>query len=391
MQFSKSPREKKRYFCVDFKAHRPLAECYFATQKPTYHNNKQLLYGQMDSLKKKKLGAAAAVLLVLAAVAYWLIFAAVSRSPKDTYIYIDRDDTPDSVYTKIASATDGGHTAGLKLCGTLMAYGSHVHAGRYLVSPSMGALRLMRNLRGGRQAPVSLVIPVVHTVDDLAGKLSHVLEADSATLSSTFRNADVLAELKTDTATLPCLFIPNTYEVYWDIAPRDLLLRMKKEHDAFWTPERTAQAKAAGLTADEAYTLASIVEQESANEAERPMIAGMYLNRLHTGMKLQADPTVKFALHDFALRRIMHKHLTVDSPYNTYLHEGLPAGPICIPSLSSINAVLHYSRHNYLYMCAKEDFSGTHNFAVTYEEHLQNAKRYADALNARGISSESTE
>lgn len=342
----------------------------------------------MDSLKKKKLSVAVSVLLVLVISAYWLLFSAVSRSPKDTYIFIDHDDTPDSVYTKFATATSGGRTTGLRLCGALMGYGSHVHPGRYLVSTSTGALRLMRNLRGGRQTPVSLVIPVVHTIDDLAGKLSHMLEADSATLSQAFRNPAWLAEVKTDTASLPCLFIPNTYEVYWDITPHDLLSRMKKEHDAFWTPERTSQAKLAGLTTNEAYTLASIVEQESANEAERPKIAGMYLNRLHTGMKLQADPTVKFALRDFALRRIMHKHLTVDSPYNTYLHEGLPIGPICIPSLSSINAVLHYSHHDYLYMCAKEDFSGTHNFAVTYEEHMANAKRYAEALNQRGISSE---
>ncbi len=342
----------------------------------------------MDSLKKKKLGAAAALLLVLAAIAYWLLFAAVSHSPKDTYIYIDHDDTADSVYAKAAVATSNGHTAGLRLCGALTGYGSHVSPGRYLVSPSMGALRLMRNLRGKRQEPVALVIPVAHTLDDLAGKLSHMLEADSATLSRTFRDAAMLKELQTDTANLPCLFIPNTYEVYWNITPHDLLTRMKKEHDAFWTPERISQAKMAGLTTDEAYTLASIVEQESANEAERPMIAGMYLNRLHTGMKLQADPTVKFALHDFALRRIMHKHLTVESPYNTYLHEGLPVGPICIPSLSSINSVLNHSHHDYLYMCAKEDFSGTHNFAVTYEEHLRNAKRYADALNSHGIGTE---
>ena len=345
----------------------------------------------MDSLKKKKLGIAAGVLLVLVIVAYWLLFSAVSRSSKDTYIYIDNDDTPDSVYTKITSATSGGHTVGLKLCGTLMDYGSHVHTGRYLISPSTGALRLMRNLRGGRQTPVSLVIPVAHTLDDLAGKLSHSLQTDSATLSLAFRNAKLLAEVKADTASLPCLFIPNTYEVYWDITPEALLKRMRKEHDSFWTAERTAQARNAGLSPDEAYTLASIVEQESANEAERPMIAGMYLNRLHAGMKLQADPTVKFALRDFALRRIMHKHLTVESPYNTYQHEGLPLGPICIPSLSSINAVLHFTHHDYMYMCAKEDFSGTHNFAVTYADHMANAKRYADALNRRGISSETEE
>ena len=317
-----------------------------------------------------------------------LLFTSVNGTGHDSYIYIDQDDTADSVYAKINAELHPSLTAGLHLCGTLMSYGSHVHPGRYLATSHIGAFRLMRNLRGGRQEPVKLVIPVVHTMQDLAGKFGNMLEADSAQWCKAFASDANLNKLGVDSCSLPCLFIPNTYEVYWNMEPEALLQRMKKEHDAFWTPERKAKAQKAGLTPDEAYTLASIVEQESANEAERPMIAGMYLNRLHSGMKLQADPTVKFALRDFALRRIMHKHLATDSPYNTYLHEGLPAGPICIPSLSSINAVLNYVHHDYMYMCAKEDFSGTHNFAVSYEEHMQNAKRYADALNKRGISAE---
>ena len=146
-----------------------------------------------------------------------------------------------------------------------------------------------------------------------------------------------------------------------------------------------AEAKAAGLTPNEVIIMASIVDQETANSEEKPMVAGMYLNRLHQGMKLQADPTVKFALKQFALKRILHEHLSVDSPYNTYRHEGLPPGPIAIPALSSIEAVLHFAHHDYIYMCAKEDFSGTHNFAKTYEEHLANARKYAEALNERGI------
>ena len=160
---------------------------------------------------------------------------------------------------------------------------------------------------------------------------------------------------------------------------------MTFEHDAFWSEERLGKAQAAGLTPDEVATLASIVDEETANDAEKPMVAGMYINRLRTGMPLQADPTIKFALHDFSLRRIYHGHLETDSPYNTYRNTGLPPGPIRIPSISGIDAVLDYVRHDYLYMCAKEDFSGTHNFARTYREHLANAAKYTKALNQRGI------
>ena len=162
---------------------------------------------------------------------------------------------------------------------------------------------------------------------------------------------------------------------------------MQRESEAFWTDERMVclEGIAAGFSRQQAVTLASIVEQETQYAPERPAVAGMYINRLRCGMPLQADPTVKFAVGDFGIKRIMLHHLAVESPYNTYRHAGLPPGPICLPSLSSIDAVLHYAHHNYLYMCAKEDFSGSHNFATTYAEHLRNAKKYADALDKRGI------
>lgn len=338
----------------------------------------------MTTKAKKILSACAAAVVVLAGLTYWTFFSSFSGG-SDTYIYISKGDTPDSVYAKIERSCDARHMAGLKICASLLNYKAHVHEGRYATGGGVSAFRLVRNLRSGRQAPVKLVIPVVHTMNDIAGRLSTQLDADSAALAKAFHDTALLQSLGADTATVPCLFIPNTYEVYWNITPEKLLRRMKKEHDAYWTAQRKAQAKAAGLTPDEVYTLASIVEQESANEKERPMIAGMYLNRLHQGMKLQADPTVKFALGDFALRRILINHLSVNSPYNTYRNEGLPVGPICIPSINAIESVLNYAHHNYIYMCAKEDFSGTHNFAATYEEHQANAKRYAQALNERGV------
>ena len=165
----------------------------------------------------------------------------------------------------------------------------------------------------------------------------------------------------------------------------NLMERMVKEHNAFWTAERKQKADAMGMSLVEVATLASIIDEETANNGEKPMIAGMYLNRLKTNMPLQADPTIKFALKDFALRRIYHKQLKVESPYNTYVNTGLPPGPIKVASVAGIDAVLNHVEHNYLYMCAKEDFSGTHNFARTYTEHLANAARYTKALNERGI------
>lgn len=331
--------------------------------------------------RKRLLIILAAAVVVLAALGYWLFFSTFVSRTDHTYIYIDADDTRDSVYAKLEAA-EPTQMLGVKLSVSLLGY--EVRTGRYEVS-GVSSLTLVRNLRNGHQAPVRLTIPNVRTTDDLAERLAAELAPTKAELTAVFHDTALLHELDVDTATLPSLFIPNTYEVFWNITPKQLLERMKKERDAFWTSERQAQAKAAGLTPNEVITLASIVDQETANNEEKPMVAGMYLNRLHQGMKLQADPTVKFALHRPELRRILHEHLTVDSPYNTYRYEGLPPGPICFPALSSIEAVLNYAHHDYLYMCAKEDFSGTHNFAVTYEEHMKNAEKYAQALNARGI------
>ena len=188
-----------------------------------------------------------------------------------------------------------------------------------------------------------------------------------------------------DKISLPCLIVPDTYEMYWNITPEALMERLQKEHDTYWNSQRKNQAQSIGLTPEEVVTLASIVEEETANDGEKPMVAGLYMNRLHKKMLLQADPTVKFALQDAGRRRILNSDLKVDSPYNTYLYAGLPPGPIRVPSKIGIEAVLNYARHDYIFMCAKEDFSGTHNFAVTLAQHMQNARRYQAALNARNI------
>ena len=185
--------------------------------------------------------------------------------------------------------------------------------------------------------------------------------------------------------TFPALFIPNTYEVYWTMTPAQFVARMVKENDRYWNMSRKDKAKAQGLTPIEVITLASIVDEETNKDDEKPIVAGLYLNRLHRGMLLQADPTVKFALGQFELRRILYAHLNVDSPYNTYKYAGLPPGPIRIPSMAAIESVLNPTKHNYIYMCAKEDFSGYHNFASSLTQHNANARRYQQALNQRGV------
>jgi UPF0755 protein len=208
---------------------------------------------------------------------------------------------------------------------------------------------------------------------------------DSATIADALYSEEMCQQYGYDTTTIAALFVPNTYDVYWNMSVDKLMERMQKEHDRFWEGTREAKAAQMQLTPVEICTLASIIDEETANNAEKPMIAGMYLNRLKQNMPLQADPTIKFALKQFELKRIWQKLLTTDSPYNTYKNEGLPPGPIKIASIKGIDAVLNAVNHDYLYMCAKEDFSGTHNFATTYQEHLKNAARYAKALNERGI------
>jgi UPF0755 protein len=237
-----------------------------------------------------------------------------------------------------------------------------------------------------------LTIPSVRTIGDLAAAVSSKLMIDEEQLYDSLASESVCKNYGYDTATIACLFIPNTYDIYWNTNISKFLNRMQKENKKFWNFERTQKAKSLNLTPEQVITLASIVDEETANNSEKPMIAGMYYNRLMyrdgeypNGMPLQADPTIKYAWKKFDLKRIYNKLLYINSPYNTYKNTGLPPGPIRIPSVAGIDAVLNLTHHNYLYMCAKEDFSGTHNFARTYQEHLANAAKYSKALNERGI------
>lgn len=267
----------------------------------------------------------------------------------------------------------------------IMKYPDHIKSGHYILKEGMSNRQIISKLRSKQQDPVKLIFNNIRIKEELAGHIGEQLEFDSVSLLKLLDDTNYLKSLGFTTSNIISMFIPNTYEVYWDITPEKFMDRMHKEYIAFWTDKRKERLNEIQLTELQAITLASIVEKESNRNDEKPDIAGVYMNRLHKGWLLQADPTLVFALGDFSIKRVLNVYKTVDSPYNTYKYTGLPPGPICLPSISSIDAVLNYRQHQYLYFCAREDFSGYHNFAVTMNEHLLNAAKYQQALDQRGI------
>ena len=343
----------------------------------------------MDKRKRNILISIVVVLAIAGVIGagniYYLFFSRPFQISDITYIYIDRDDNLDSVYQKITEAGHPKSMKGFEILARKNHYAQHIKTGKYASKPSDNMRYLERRLSMGYQTPVRLTIGSVRTIDRIARNASNQLMIDSAEIAQLLADTSFIHRIGYTKETLPALFIPNTYEVYWNMSAEKFIERMLKEHKSFWNEKRLKQAEAIGLTPTEVATLASIVEEETAVNAEKPMVAGLYINRLKRGMLLQADPTVKFSLQDFGLRRILYKHLEVNSPYNTYKYAGLPPGPIRIPSIQGLESVLNHAHHNYLYMCAKEDFSGTHNFAVTSAQHAANARRYQQALNRRNI------
>lgn len=264
-------------------------------------------------------------------------------------------------------------------------YQNKVKPGKYLLHDNMNNNTLVNLLRSGNQVPVNVTFNNVRTLPELAGKVSTYLEADSITFLKAFKNKEITDSLGFNSTTIATLFIPNTYEFYWNTSPRSFINRMAKEYKNFWTKERVFRANKIGLSQSEVSVLASIVKAETAKTDEAKRVAGVYVNRLHRGIALQADPTLIWALNDFTIKRVLNVHKKIDSPYNTYKNKGLPPGPINLPESSYLDAVLNYEQHNYLYFCAREDFSGYHTFASSYTQHLQNARKYQRALNQRKI------
>ncbi len=328
--------------------------------------------------------AAAGLTAILALVGYYLL-TPLAADDETHYVLIDRDDTIDSVYQKIDPFAT---TVGKKAFHTIARhthYDQDIKTGRYKVEPGQLALTVWRHLKNQQQEAVNLTVPEARTCERLSALLSKKLMLDSAEIAQALRDSAFCRRYGTDTTTVISLFIPNTYNIYWDTTLDDLMKRMQKEYKAFWTTERLKKAESLQLSPLEVQTLASIVDEETNDLAEKRIIAGLYYNRLQRDMPLQACPTIKFAWKRFDLKRLYDKLLSIDSPYNTYRNHGLPPGPIKVASIAAIDAVLNMEHHDYLYMCAKEDFSGRHNFAATGEEHMANARRYQEALNAKGI------
>lgn len=258
--------------------------------------------------------------------------------------------------------------------------------GHYVVKDGMNVIEVVRMLKLGLQTPVNVTMNNVKIPAQLAGKLAPQLEADSVELVKVFTDEALAKELGFDSPlTMFSIFLPNTYEFYWTVKPREFVDRMYREYKRFWEGDRDKKRERSGLDRVEVATLASIVYEETRKVDEMPRVAGVYMNRLRTGMPLQADPTIKYAMQDFGLRRILNRHLKTPSPYNTYLNRGLPPSPICMPSVEAIDAVLNFEKHDYLFFCARPTFDGYHNFAKTYSEHLRNARAYQAELNKRNI------
>jgi len=265
-----------------------------------------------------------------------------------------------------------------------------VKPGRYKLTEGMSNNDLVNLLRSGQQTPIKVSFNNQDTLEDLAGRISEQIEADSISLLKAFTNDQFLSERKINTKQVLSYFIPNTYEFYWTISAEKFRDRMIKEYDRFWTKERRAKAKALNMTPDEVITLASIVYKETPKAVEQPRVAGLYLNRIKKGMPLQADPTIIYMLkqqngQDYVVKRVLYKDLEIKSPYNTYLNRGLPPSLIAMPDISAIDAVLNYERHDYLYMCVNVDKFGYHAFASSLKQHNRNARKYQNWLNQQGI------
>ena len=333
-------------------------------------------------MKKKIISALLLIVIITAGFAAWQVFGPTVSASQSKYFYIKTGAVYSGVKQSLIDEKMIGSTFFFDLVSKKLKYPAKVKAGRYLVKNGTSVLSLLRMLRSGNQTPVNLVINKLRLKEDLAQKIAANFECDSASVMKVLTDAETLRKYDVNSNTMMTTVIPNTYSIFWNTSAEKIIDKLYTEKEIFWNVERLAKAKVMNLTPEQVYTMASIVEEETNKAEDKGLIASVYMNRMATGMKLQADPTVKFAMKNFALTRILLGHLAYDSPFNTYRNTGLPPGPICTPSVKTIDAVLNAPQTDYIYFVAKPDFKGYSNFATTYSQHLIFAKAYQLALDS---------
>lgn len=304
---------------------------------------------------------------------------------EDPYIYIKTGSNFDDVTKALYNRNMIIDKPSFEWMAEKKKYKYNVKPGRYQIKKGMSNNDLVNMLRSGIQTPVKIILNQIRFKQDLASQVGTQLEADSTELLTLLNKDSYMNQFGMNAENSLAFFLPNTYEFYWNTDAEGFMERMKKEYDRFWTEGRRAKAQALGLKPSEVTILASIVEKETSKASEKSTVAGVYLNRLNKGMLLQADPTLIYAIGDFTIKRVLNVHKQVDSRYNTYMYSGLPPGPICLPDLNTVDAVLNYQKHDYLYFCASPEMNGTHVFAKTYNQHLVNARRFQRELDKKGI------
>ncbi|KLT64195.1 endolytic transglycosylase MltG [Pedobacter sp. BMA] len=337
----------------------------------------------------KKVSITIALIIVLVAGYFALnlyrLYFAPNITENQKYLYIKTGSSYDQLVANLKQKDIVKSISAFTAAAGKMNLANNVKPGRYRLTHGMTNRTLINMIKAGNQDPVKLKFQNIRKKENFAAYLASNLEADSLSFIQVLDSTALISKYGFNQDNIYAMFIPNTYEMYWNISPVEFFERMHKEYDSFWTAERKQKAASLNLTPAQVYTLASIVDAEALYDKEMPIIAGLYLNRLNKGILLQADPTVIFANNDFTVKRVTGKLLQVQSLYNTYKYAGLPPGPIMMPSIKAIDAVLNRDQNNYIYMCAKEDFSGYHNFAETKAQHEINARKYREALNKRNI------
>lgn len=323
------------------------------------------------------------IIVLLVILVYWIALKpnfVLDNPNQQQFIYIHKNTTIDSVKNILFDKGYLKDNFTFSLVLIIYQTSSSIKSGAYLITPEMSNIRFLNNIYKGYQTPVKLKINNIRLKKQLVSKICKQTDIDSLEMIGLLNDTAFLKSYDLTPYNCLTLFIPNTYEVYWNISSEQLFSRMKKEYDKFWNKERIAKAAKIPLSPVEVSILASIVEEETNKAYEKPIVSGLYINRLKIGMKLQADPTARYALNDFTIDQVYYAYTRIDSPYNTYIYSGLPPGPIRVPTAEGIDAVLNYKQHKYLYMCAKPELNGEHNFAENYETHQKYAAQYYKAL-----------